>query len=201
MYRIYGALIEIAAAAVFVIPLFCLYNKLCFHDWKRTVLYTVFGFYLTALLALVGFPSVTSLKTDFTVNMIPFADMASDFVNACLNVLLFIPFGFFLPILWSPFRSLKKAALTGLITTLLIEISQIFTYRTTDINDIITNTFGTIAGYFIARRITGKFTKRILSDSKTNDFSLICGTVGAVMFFFQPFISGLLWEKVLQFLP
>lgn len=197
MYRIYGTLIEMIAAAVFIIPLWCIYNKIWFHSWKRTIIYLVFGFYLTALLALVGFPSVTSLKIDFTVNIIPFVDMVSDFINACLNILLFVPFGFFLPILWDKFRKIKNVALMGLLTTLFIEIIQIFTYRTTDINDVITNTIGTIVGYFIAQWITNKFTKRILLDSKMCDFYMICGTVGLVMFFFQPFVSSLLWEMVL----
>ncbi len=35
--------------------------------------------------------------------------MIDDFVNACLNVLLFVPFfGFFLPVLWKEFRNAKK---------------------------------------------------------------------------------------------
>ena len=50
----------------------------------------VFGFYFTAVLALVGFPNIASLKIDFTVNVIPFLDMVSDSINACLNVLLFV---------------------------------------------------------------------------------------------------------------
>ena len=197
MYRIYSALIEIMAAAVFIIPLWFIYNKLRFHSWKRTIIYMVFGFYLATLLALVGFPNVMSLGVNFEVNMIPFVDMVSDFTNACLNVILFVPFGFFLPILWDKFRKIKNVALTGLMTTLLIEISQIFTFRTTDINDIITNTIGTMVGYFIARWITNKFTKRILLDSKICDFYILCGTVVLVMFFFQPFVSSSLWEIVL----
>ena len=111
MYRIYSALIEIVAAAVFIIPIWCIYNKLCFHSWKRTIIYMVFGFYFTAVLALVGFPNIASLKIDFAVNVIPFLDMVSDFVNACLNILLFVPFGFFLPILWDKFRNIKNIAL------------------------------------------------------------------------------------------
>ena len=162
MYRIYSALIEIVAAAVFIIPIWCIYNKLCFHNWKRTIIYMVLGFYFTAVLALVGFPDITSLKIDFAVNVIPFLDMVSDSMNACLNVLLFVPLGFFLPILWDKFRNIKNVALTGFIVTSLIEISQIFTFRTTDINDIITNTVGTIIGYFIAHRITEKFKKERL---------------------------------------
>lgn len=159
MYRIYSALIEIVAAAVFIIPIWCIYNKLCFHSWKRTIIYMVLGFYFTAVLALVGFPNIASLKIDFAVNIIPFLDMVSDFTNACLNILLFVPFGFFLPILWDKFRNIKNIALVGFIATSLIEISQIFTFRTSDINDIITNTVGTIIGYFIVHRITDNFTK------------------------------------------
>lgn len=34
MYRIYSALIEIVAAAVFIIPIWCIYNKLFFRSWK-----------------------------------------------------------------------------------------------------------------------------------------------------------------------
>ena len=196
MYRIYSMLIEIMAAALFIVPIWCMYNKLCFHSWKRTIAYMVFGFYLTAVLALVGFPDITSLKVDFTVNIIPFIDMVSDFSNACLNILLFVPFGFLLPILWENFRNVKRVAFMGLITTFFIEISQIFTFRTTDINDIITNTVGTMIGYYIARRITGSFTKRVLLNSKMSDFYVICSSVGVIMFLFQPFVSSLLWEMV-----
>ena len=75
----------------------------------------------------------------FTVSLIPFIYMLSDLVNACLNVLLFVPFGFFLPMLWKEFRSIKSVALAGIVATSFIEISQLFTGRATDIDDIITN--------------------------------------------------------------
>ena len=197
MYRIYSTLIEIMAAAIFIIPIWSIYNKFFFHSWKRTIIYIIFCFYFIAILVLVGFPSITSLRIDFTVNVIPFVDMVSDFVNACVNILLFVPLGFFLPTLWGKFRNIKGAALMGLIISFVIEISQILTFRTTDVNDIITNTVGTIIGYFIARCMTSNFTKRILSNSKSSDFFVIGGTVGFIMFFLQPFISSLLWEIVL----
>lgn len=72
------------------------------------MIYMVLGFYFVAVLALVGFPNITSLKIDFVVNVIPFMDMVSDFINACMNILLFVPFGFLLPILWDKFRNVKK---------------------------------------------------------------------------------------------
>lgn len=95
-------------AAVFIVPIWCIYNRFCFHNRKRTIIYMIFGFYLTAVLALVGFPNIISLKVELTVNIIPFIYMINDFSNACLNVLLFVPFGFFLPVLWKEFRNAKK---------------------------------------------------------------------------------------------
>lgn len=185
------------AAAFFIIPVWCIYNRLYFHSWKKTMLYILFGFYLTAILALVGFPNITSMEIHFTANVIPFAYMISDVVNAFLNILLFIPFGFFLPVLWNEFRSIKKVLMAGFLTTSVIEISQIFTYRATDIDDIITNIAGTLIGYFIVRWFTGNFTRGILRVSKINEFYVICGSVVVVMFLFQPFISSLLWKIVL----
>lgn len=157
MYRIYSTLIEIVAAAVFIIPIWCIYNKLLFRSWKITILYIIFGFYLTAVLALVGFPNIISLKVELTVNIIPFIYMINDFSNACLNVLLFVPFGFFLPVLWKEFRNAKKVFIAGFAMTSFIEIAQIFTGRATDIDDIITNIAGTLVGYLIAYWFTGIF--------------------------------------------
>lgn len=97
MHRIYSALIDIVAAAIFIVPLLALYGKISLRSLKQTLIYIVFAFYLVAVLSLVGFPSVLSLNLDFTINIIPLVDMISDFVNACLNVLLFVPLGFLLP--------------------------------------------------------------------------------------------------------
>ena len=158
------------------------------------MVYMIFGFYLAVVLALVGFPNITMLQIEFTVSLIPFIYMLSDIVNACLNVLLFVPFGFFLPM----FRSIKSVALAGIVATSFIEISQLFTGRATDIDDIITNSIGTLIGYLIVRFVTENFTKRTLPDSKINDFYLICGSVGVIMFFLQPFVSTWLWGILLR---
>ena len=78
-----------------------------------------------------------------------------------------------------------------------IEIAQIFTGRTTDIDDIITNIAGTLIGYLIAHWFTSSFTRRIVKHSKISDFYILCVSVALIMFFLQPFISYLLWEMVL----
>lgn len=81
--------------------------------------------------------------------------------------------------------------------TLFIEAAQIFTGRTTDIDDIITNIAGTLIGHLIAYWFTNNFTRRIVKNSKTSDFYIICASVVVVMFFFQPFISSLVWEMLM----
>ena len=194
MHRIYSALIDIVAAAIFIVPLLALYGKISLRSLKQTLIYIVFAFYLVAVLSLVGFPSVLSLNLDFTINIIPLVDMISDFVNACLNVLLL---GFLLPMLWKKYKAIKNTMLYAMCMTIAIEISQIFTFRTTDINDIITNMVGTLGGYFIAKRITKNFTQYPELNAENKDLYIICGTVMLIMFLLQPFTASLLWELIL----
>ena len=79
--------------------------------------------------------------------LVPFADMIQGPVDTALNVVLFVPLGFFLPWLWRTFDGLKQTALTGFLLSLGIELLQVFGLGITDINDLITNTLGTILGY------------------------------------------------------
>jgi len=197
MHRIYSTVIEMIAASAFVVPLSFLYDRLSVHNLKRTFLYILFALYLAAVLALVGFPDITFLTVEFTVNVIPVVDMASDFTNTFLNILLFIPFGMFLPLLWNGFRTVKSTARMGLLVACVIEISQIFTHRATDINDLITNTVGTIIGYYIVRWATGSFTGCIVSGSESKDFYIVSGSVCFIMFLLQPFVSSYLWGIIL----
>lgn len=44
MHRIYSVLFEIMAAAVFIIPIWVIYNKLFFHSVKSTIVYVVLDF-------------------------------------------------------------------------------------------------------------------------------------------------------------
>ena len=97
MYRILFALVELAAAGVFLLPLFLLYGKFTAHSRMQIFCSILFGFYFAAVLALVGFPSILDHNPDVTLHLVPLAGIPADFQNACLNVLLFVPLGF-LPI-------------------------------------------------------------------------------------------------------
>lgn len=194
MMRIISILPEAAAAAVFLLPLLLLLNRYLFHSTKRTVVYTLFALYLAVLWSLVGLPNVAYIRFDLHINLIPFAGMLTDF-STYLNVLLFIPLGCFLPVLWPRFRNGKQAVLLGFCTSAGIELLQILTLRATDINDLITNTLGTAIGWGLGRLLL-KILPKAVSDAPERDIGLLYGCVFSVMFFAQPFLSGLFWNLI-----
>ena len=192
MYRIYSTGIETAAASMILIPILFLYQIFIFHNIKKTAAYIIFILYLTAMCFLVGFPSVTGIKIGWSYNFIPFYGMLNDITNSYLNVLLFIPLGIFVPCLWPEYRSMMKTVGLGLMTSLGIEILQIFTFRATDINDVITNVAGTMIGYLIGRLIIKRFPQLNWLGCKERELYLLYATVVVVMFFSQPFIQSVL---------
>ena len=192
MYRIYSTGIETAAASMILIPILFLYQIFIFHNIKKTAAYIIFILYLTAMCFLVGFPSVTGIKIGWSYNFIPFYGMLNDITNSYLNVLLFIPLGIFVPCLWPEYRSMMKTVGLGLMTSLGIEILQIFTFRATDINDVITNVAGTMIGYLIGRLIIKRFPQLNWLGCKERELYLLYATVVVVMFFSQPFIQFVL---------
>ncbi len=193
MRRIFPVCVDMIAAMVFLLPIFLVCHKLVFHKVKHTAMNIIFACYLIAVMSLVGLPNVTYVRFDLTGNLIPFADMIPDMKNALLNVLLFVPMGFFLPVLWEKYRNLKSTALMCLCLTVMIEVLQIFTYRATDINDIITNTLGGVIGFWAAKAVTKGFSRLVCKDTKHDEVYLVLGISFAVMFFGVPFVSDFLW--------
>ena len=129
MYRIYSTGIETAAASAILIPILFLYHIFIFHNIKKTAAYILFSLYLAAICFLVGFPNIAGMRIVLSHNFIPLRGMLTDITNSYLNVLLFIPLGIFVPCLWPEYRSMMKTVGLGLMTSLGIEILQIFTFR------------------------------------------------------------------------
>ncbi|WP_033289962.1 VanZ family protein [Amycolatopsis jejuensis] len=77
------------------------------------------------------------------------------FQQAAMNVLLFVPLGFFARTLWR--RGLVGALAIGGLVSLAVEITQLtanfgtapFVYRIFDVDDLMTNTFGAGLGWLI----------------------------------------------------
>lgn len=188
MLRILYMSIDAAISAIILTPLFLLLNPLLFHSGRRTFCYLLFAVYLSGMFSVVGLPDICYVRFDPSFNLIPFSYMFSDSINSILNVLLFIPLGVFLPCFWKFFRKMYRTVLFGFCTSLLVEVLQIFTLRATDVNDLITNTIGTLLGWCIARLLLLLFPS-ITPSRKTGNVYLVCGLTFVVMFFLHPFLA------------
>lgn len=75
-------------------------------------------------------------------------------VNIIGNIVMFIPWGLGLPLLWRKFRSAWKVTIMSFILPVCIEFCQLFVGRTVDVDDVILNFTGGIIGgllYLILR--------------------------------------------------
>lgn len=77
------------------------------------------------------------------------------------NIGMFIPLGFFPALLWDK-PVWYKSALIGLCASTFIEIVQLFLPRSSDINDIILNTFGALCGFWVYLLLS-RFAPRFVS--------------------------------------
>lgn len=84
-------------------------------------------------------------KLDATINLLPFS--SEGFATYILNVIMFMPLGFLLPLIWRRYRKMGRTVLTGFCMSLSIELLQLFCLRVTDVDDLTMNTLGTAVGY------------------------------------------------------
>ena len=178
-----------------LIPLFgILYLTAYDRNFKKCVLSCLFCLYLSAVFALVGIPNISYIRPEVNLNWIPFAGMLQDLKNCILNVALFIPLGFFLPLLCGRFRRLISSTAFGFGLSLVIEHLQMLTFRATDVNDMITNTIGTVLGFLLAKA-AGRNCQSIGEDPKS--IYRLCALSFGIMFFVHPFLSPLIWDRIL----
>lgn len=195
MIRIYLALVDIVPAAVVLVPLFFVFHFRRYRrNLNRSILSCLFCLYLSAVFALVGIPNVTYVRPDLNLNLIPFRGILEDGKNSILNVALFIPLGMFLPVLWSRFRQAGAVVLYGLGFSLAIELLQMLTFRATDVNDLITNGVGTLAGFFLVKPV---FHRYLAVGKDSREAYLLSALSFGVMFFVHPFLSPWIWDRLL----
>ena len=209
MVRLLSIMIECISSVIFVIPVVLIwqYKIAKQKNFYKLLMLLVFVFYIIAVFSVTGIPTVSELNTiDFSFNFIPLISIMNDSIeyikNAILNIILFMPMGFLLPVIWKEYDSLKKTAITGLILSIIIEILQIFTFRLTDIDDLITNTLGAILGYSIAKIILARVSYKIseISNDNTvkNESVIILIFAFLISFLLKPLVSNSLWEILLE---
>ena len=96
-----------------------------------------------------------------TYNAIKYLDYWQPFfINFIGNIVMFIPIGFLLPLLWRKFQSGFITIGIGFLVSLSIEILQLPQMRSSDIDDLWLNTLGTGLGYSIFLLIPPKILAR-----------------------------------------
>lgn len=200
MYRFYLAAADILPSVVLFVPIYFILDRFYFHSTGKSILYFLFSCYLSAVYVLVGLPNVTYIRPEMNLNLIPFVGMIADFHNSVLNILLFIPLGIILPVLWKKYRILKRTLLFGFAMSLSIELLQMLTFRATDVNDLITNTFGAFLGFLCATSFLKRMpaSKNITGNAKNDELIIILAAVFLIMFFAYPFVSAAVWDFILS---
>lgn len=104
------------------------------------------------------------IRTMERVNLVPFRTIGSFFrpfgwdaflINIVGNIVMFMPWGFGLPLLWKRNQHWRRILPMALGITLFIEVSQLFIGRSVDVDDLILNFLGGCLGaavYFLLCR-------------------------------------------------
>jgi glycopeptide antibiotics resistance protein len=88
------------------------------------------------------------------IHYIPFVVDAASFI---LNIVMFVPFGVLVPLLWPRADSYRRIAGYAVTASAVIELGQLVlgltvgSRRTVDVNDLISNTAGALAGLMVLR--------------------------------------------------
>lgn len=123
---------------------------------KKMIAEFLLIWYFLAILGITGIRAMI-LEDRFGIDdytytyfsFIPF--VGASMMMVILNVLLFVPYGFLLPMAKKNCNKKfwKWALLIGFLTSLCIEVTQYFGGRMSEIDDLIANTWGTLLGYFL----------------------------------------------------
>lgn len=107
-----------------------------------------FNSYMYREHGLLGIINVVPIKETINTFMHSETGMRNSLRNLIGNILVFMPLGFFIPLLFDKFNNLKKVLKVGCLSSLAIELSQLFVgSNVCDIDDVIYNTLGAVVGF------------------------------------------------------
>ena len=125
-------------------------GELILYIWSG---FFIFLYYVYLVLETTGIGTIweiglyPGMKLQEEINLIPFRDRIS--LSMILNVVMFMPLGFLLPLLWKEYQSLVRTAIIGFCFSCGIEFCQLFNRRVSDVDDLLMNTLGAILGWLI----------------------------------------------------
>ena len=140
----------------------------------KTLIWVLFVMYILFMINLL-FLNARGAGHHFSYNLVPFATIRNYivnfnafnfsiwFINLFGNILAFMPLTIFVPILFRKINSYSRVLILSFLTTLIVELTQLLLKRGAfDVDDMILNTLGGIAGYAVL--------KLVLSVLKVLDF-------------------------------
>jgi glycopeptide antibiotics resistance protein len=195
--------VDTAAAGVFLVPLLWFFwgrGRLSRREWGLTLLLAL---YLSALFSVVGLPDWETASFSPDLHLLPFTEWAAHPLalgkTFGLNVLLFLPLGVLLPLLWPEFRRGTPTLLAGFGLSLTVEVLQLFSLRLTDTEDLLANTLGTLAGFLLFRLLwQGNKEPPPTRCRPRKACFLLLLLVLAVCLTVQPLVSGAIWTFLLD---
>ncbi len=136
---------------------------------KHVVLVVMFVFYVYLCLDVAGIGTVWQIgryKTIIGMDEINWIPFSSDGVlTYILNIVMFMPLGFLLPLIWKNMRKCSNVFWTSFGFSFAIEFCQLFNFRVTDMDDLMMNTLGGMFG-FLVWKLFAKISKIDLESDK-----------------------------------
>lgn len=171
-----GYLLKFGVIILILFPIYLLVRRPWERWSKREAAIAVFVLFIAALLVLALEGKYASpaemfararerLESGEGINLVPFRSISSYFrhygpdlflVNFWGNIVMFMPWGFGLVLLWKRNQRVWVVMVYSLAFTLFIEISQLFIERSVDVDDLILNFAGSCLGavlYFVLRKL------------------------------------------------
>lgn len=192
-------LLDLLGGAIVSLPLVLI----CLLLWdrerfcRRWLWMVMLVLYLNAMYITIGVPNFQYITWDPTLNLIPFQDFShSNIIGMILNIVMFAPLGFLLPAYFERYRQWHRTLAAGLITSLLVEMIQLFTFRATDVDDLLMNTLGAVVGFLAAKLV---LRLRSTISQRWKDLWLLVAINGIVILVIV-FIRYPMMEKLLALL-
>ena len=178
--KLCGAIVSLPLVLIY---LFIVDRERAKRRWGWMALLTL---YLNAMYIVVGVPGSQYIVWDPTINLIPFQDFSSSNVlGMALNGVMFAPLGFLLPLIFERYRHWGRTLAAGFLTSLTVELIQLFTFRATDVDDLIMNTLGALVGFLLAKLIFRHRTAVYQRKTDWLELAIINGIVLLVIVFIR----------------
>ena len=115
-----------------------------------------FGLYLIGVLHVTGAGTLwdgirNGIRLE-NINLIPFSRQISP-LGYLLNLIMMVPLGFLVPLLFRKIDRWLKILGLGAGMSLVLELSQLLSWRAVDVDDLILNSLGTLLGYGLFRLV------------------------------------------------